>query len=91
MGDSIYLSKLVEEINNVGGVLNVTDLRVYNKFGGDYSVNRSPQQVLEETDVETNRIDLTEDFALFGEVDSMFEIKFPNRDIKVRVKRTGVL
>ena len=31
MGDNIYLSQLVENINNVAGVLNVTDLRVYNK------------------------------------------------------------
>ena len=31
MGDNIYLSQLIENINNVAGVLNVTDLRVYNK------------------------------------------------------------
>jgi hypothetical protein len=34
----IYLSSLIELINNVGGVLNVVDLRIYNKIGqGVYS------------------------------------------------------
>jgi hypothetical protein len=32
MGE-IYLSSLIELINNVGGVLNVVDLRIYNKIG----------------------------------------------------------
>jgi hypothetical protein len=33
MGENIYLSSLIELINNVGGVLNVVDLRIYNKIG----------------------------------------------------------
>jgi hypothetical protein len=32
MGENIYLSSLIELINNVGGVLNVVDLRIYNKL-----------------------------------------------------------
>ncbi len=91
MGDTIYLSQLVEEINNVGGVLNVTDLRVYNKFADEYSINQTTQTIAENVDSQTNRIDLSEDYALFGELDTMFEIKYPNKDIKVRIKRAGVL
>jgi hypothetical protein len=33
MGENIYISSLIELINNVGGVLNVVDLRIYNKIG----------------------------------------------------------
>ena len=43
MGDNIYLSDLVENINNVGGVLNVIDVRVYNLIGGNYSLNQTNQ------------------------------------------------
>ena len=44
MGDNIYLAQLIEEINNVPGVLNVVDLRVYNKVGqGKYSSNEVSQ------------------------------------------------
>jgi hypothetical protein len=84
MGDNIYMSALIETINNVGGVLNVIDLRVYNKIGeGLYSLNEISQPYLDD---ETRQIDLTTDFTLFGEPTTMFEIKFPDIDIKVRVK-----
>jgi hypothetical protein len=84
MGDDIYLAQLIENINNVGGVLNVVEIKVYNKVGsGVYSLNVTTQDFLDE---ETKQINLTEDFALFGEFDSMFEIKRPTRDIRVRVK-----
>ena len=39
MGDNVYLGDLFKEINNVSGVLNVIDLRVYNMVGGNYSLN----------------------------------------------------
>jgi hypothetical protein len=87
MGDSIYLAQLIENINNVGGVLNVTDIRIFNPVGGDYSLNKTPQELLDE---ETRQINSGEDFALFGETNSMFEIKYPERDILVRVKRASV-
>ena len=83
MGDNIYVSNLLKEINNVGGVINVIDLRVYNKVGGIYSLNEISQPYL---DAETRQIDLTGDYTLFGEPTSMFEILEPTIDIKVRVK-----
>ena len=84
MGDNIYLSPLIETINNVGGVLNVIDVRVYNKVGeGKYSLNEISQPYL---DSDTRQIDISGDYTLFGEPTSMFEIKFPTQDIMVRVK-----
>jgi hypothetical protein len=84
MGDNIYLSELMEIINNVNGVLNVIDMRVFNKFGGGkYSVNEIAQPYI---DAETREIDLLGQFTLFGESTTMFECKFPQTDILVRVK-----
>jgi hypothetical protein len=83
MGDNIYISNLLKEINNVGGVINVIDLRVYNNVGGIYSLNEISQPYL---DAETRQIDLTGDYTLFGEPTSMFEILEPTKDIKIRVK-----
>jgi hypothetical protein len=83
MGDNIYLSNLLETINTVGGVTNVIDLRVYNKVGdGKYSLNEISQPYRDNT---TREIDIT-DYTLFGEPTSMFEIKYPTEDIKVRVR-----
>jgi hypothetical protein len=85
MGDNIFMSQLIENINNVGGVLNVTDFKVFNKVGeGKYSNNLTNQSILDFT---TNQIDLTEDYVLFAEYDSMFQVRFPQTDIRVRVKK----
>lgn len=83
MGDNIYLSPLIENINNVGGVLNVIDLRIFNKVGNGYSVNEISQPYI---DTATRQIDIASDYTLFGDPITMFEIKFPAQDIKVRVK-----
>jgi hypothetical protein len=84
MGDNIYLAQLIEQINNVPGVLNVIDLRVYNKVGGGkYSSNEVPQPY---SDNATRQIDLLGEYTLFGDPIGMFEIKYPATDIKVRVK-----
>ena len=84
MGDNIYFTQLVEQINNVPGVLNVIDLRVYNKVGeGKYSSNEIPQPYVDDA---TRQIDLLGEYTLFGDPVGMFEIKFVDKDIKVRVK-----
>jgi len=84
MGDNIYLSQLVENINNVAGVLNVTDLRVYNKVNenGKYSLNEIAQPYIDDV---TRQIDLLGRYTLFGAPNAMFEIKYPNKDIKVTI------
>jgi hypothetical protein len=84
MGDNIYLSQLIENINNVAGVLNVTDLRVYNKVNenGKYSYNEIAQPLL---DSGTRQIDLLGKYTLFGAPNAMFEVKYPNKDIKVSI------
>ena len=84
MGTNIYFSQLLEIINNVGGVINVIDLRVFNKVGaGLYSMNEISQPYISETD---RQIDLLGEFTLFGEPNAIFEIKYPESDIRCRVK-----
>jgi len=83
MGDNIYMANLIENINNVAGVLNVMDIKVYNKVSGNYSSNVTSQAYLDDV---TRQINLTADNVLFGEYDTMFEIKFPETDIRVRTK-----
>ena len=84
MGDDIYLGQLIETINNIAGVLNVIEIRVYNKVGGAYySSNQISQPYIDD---ETRQIDLLGQFKLFGEPNGMFEIKRPDIDIMCRVK-----
>ena len=84
MGDNIYVAQLIEQINNVAGVLNIVDLRIFNKVGeGRYSSNEVSQPYIDD---ETRQIDLLGEYTLFGDPIGMFEIKTPSSDIKVRVK-----
>ena len=84
MGENIYLGQLIELVNNIAGVTNVIDLRVFNKVGdGKYSMNEIEQPYLNE---ESRQINLTDEYALFGNPINMFEVKFPEKDITIRVK-----
>ena len=83
MGENIYLSNLIETINSVAGVLNVIDLRVYGLVGGNYSINEISQPYIDSV---TKQIDITDNYTLFGDPTTMFEIKYPNTDIFCRVK-----
>lgn len=87
MGQNIYMAQLIEQINSVPGILNVLTVKAFNKVGSSngasYSLNTTSQAYLDNV---TRQIDLTDNYVLFGEYDSMFEIKFPVTDIRVRVK-----
>lgn len=83
MGENVYLSNLIEIINNVNGVLNVVDLKLYNKTGVGYSNNEISQPFVND---ETKEIDLLGEYTLFADGNSMFEIKNNVKDVRCRVK-----
>jgi len=84
MGENIYLGQLIENVNNVGGVTNVIDIRVFNKVGeGKYSMNEVEQPYEDEA---TKQIRISDEYTLFGNPKSMFEVKYADKDITVRVK-----
>lgn len=101
MGEDIYLGDLQKEISKMYGVLNLVNLRCFNRVGSGYSDDGVTQQLLdvsvccnEDYDVDevnsvmgSNEIDLkNSDYMLFSEPDSMFEVKYKNKDIRVIVK-----
>jgi hypothetical protein len=83
MNEDIWLGPLIESINNVTGVINVLEIKVYNKVGGRYSMNPVEQPLLSEETGEIRLIDNT----VYSTEDSMFEIKFPEKDIKVFLRK----
>lgn len=96
MGENIYLSALTSAIYSIEGVKNIVDLSVYNIYGGqNYSQDQTSQHtVATDSSVSTNssshKIDLmADDNTLYADANSMFEIKYPNSDIKVRIKYTN--
>ena len=83
MNQDLFLGPLQREILSANGVINVIDIKVYNRVGGSYSNNVISQAVNPSTGEITiinNTIHSTED--------SMFEIKFPEKDITVFLRKS---
>ena len=101
MGEDIFVGDLEKEISKLDGVQNLIELRVYNKVGSEngYSDNEITQELVvydecdkliddDRNDLFERRIDLKKsDKVLFTESNSMFEIKYKEKDIKVNVKQ----
>ncbi len=87
MGIDIFLGNLLENVNNVIGVINIIDYKVYNKVGNGYSLNEMTQQYVSD---DTRQIRLINN-SLYSEPDSMFEIKFPAKDIRLFLKKKNQL
>ena len=85
MGDPLFVGDLMREIGAVPGVVNIVDIRVYNKIGGDYSSSEVAQSYKDSVTKEIQQTDMT----IFMKSNQIFQIRFPNVDIKVRTKSLG--
>ncbi len=82
MGDPLFVGELFKEIGTVSGVVSVVEIRVYGKVGGEYSTNEVAVGYEDETTKEISQSDMT----IFMKSNQIPQIRFPNKDIKVRVK-----
>ena len=90
MGEELYMGDLQKEIGKVDGVINLISMNVINEFGTDYSHTTVSQETTEydgEGADYKSVIDLeATDGVLYNEGDTMMEILYPEKDIRVRVK-----
>lgn len=82
MGDPLLVGDLEREIGNVSGVVNVVEIRVYNKIGGNYSSSEVAQAYADIYTKEIQQFDNT----IYMKSNQIFQIRFPNSDIKIRTK-----
>lgn len=82
MGDPLYLGTLYKEIGNIQGVVNVVDIRTFNKVGGDYSSYEISQAYKDDSTKEI----LDSDMTIFMKSNQIYQVRFPNKDIRVRIK-----
>ena len=85
MNSDIFLGDLQKEIHNTTGVINVLSLIVYNKVGNGYSVNTVSQEIVDKT---TGEI-LIVNNAIYSDPDSMFEILYPQTDIRIFLSKAA--
>jgi len=83
MNEDIFIGKLQTQILEVSGVINIVGIKVFNKVGGNYSNNTIAQGIVDNS---TGEILLTNN-TIYSLPDSMFEIKYPEKDIKVLLRK----
>jgi len=85
MGDPLFVGELMKEVNNVPGVVNVIDVRVYNKIGGEYSSSQVTQSYKDAITKEIAQSNMT----VYMKSNQIFQIRFPQKDIQIRVITLG--
>jgi len=84
MNQDVFLGRLQKKILDVNGVVNIISIKVFNKVGDQYSNNTIGQQISNTT---TGEIKI-ENNTIYSTKDSMFEIKYPEKDIKVLLRKS---
>jgi hypothetical protein len=82
MGQNIYISEIKKEIQSLNGVVTVAQMDVFNLIGGQYSSSQTSQRYLNS---ETKQIELIDE-TIFAEPTQIYQVRFPGKDISVRVK-----
>jgi len=86
MDENIFLGRLQRQILEANGVINVISIKVYNKVGGNYSNNVVSQEISNTTTGEIKIINNT----IYSTENGMFEIKYPEKDIRVYLRKSVV-
>jgi hypothetical protein len=81
LGQNVNISELNRQIQDIAGVNTLSEVKIYNKVGGQYSSYQTSQRY---SDLSTKQIELIND-TIFAEPTQIYQIRFPNKDINVRV------
>ena len=81
LGQNVNVSELNKQIQDISGLNTLSEVKIYNKIGGQYSSSETSQRYVDTT---TKQIELINN-TIFAEPDQIYQIRFPNKDIKVRV------
>ena len=81
LGKNINVSEIRRLIQSENGVISISDIKFFNKVGGQYSSNQTSQRY---SDPSTKQIELVAD-TIFAEPSQIYQIRYPNKDISVRV------
>ena len=87
MGETISLSNLYSDVSRQPGVLNIIDVRIYNEAGGTYSNSITTQPLISGSTISSTYQIATIDQTLFFLPNEMPQIRYPDIDIRVRVKQ----
>ena len=87
LGKNVFISELKRIVQTENGVISITDFSVFNMVGGQYS---SSQTSMSYSDTSTRQIQPVDE-TIFAQPNQIYQIRFPNKDIKVKVKNLSTV
>lgn len=87
MGQNIYISEIRKNIQLLNGVISVATIDVINEVGGQYSSSETSQTY---SNPEIRQIGLIDE-TIFAEPSQIYQIRYPNKDIRVRVRNLSTV
>lgn len=81
LGQNVMIAEVKRIVQGIQGVVNVSNIDVYNRVGGKYSSSQTSQKY---SDSATKQIQLIND-VVYSQPTEFYQIRFPNTDIGVRV------
>ena len=87
MGQNVNISEIRRIMQEEDGVISVTDIMVFNKVGGIYSSAETSQRYL---DSATRQIEIIDE-TIFAEPRQIYQVRYDNQDIQVRVKNLSTV
>ena len=81
LGQNVNVSKLKSEIQNVEGVLSLTEIKFFNKVGGEYSSDETSQSYVDDNTKEIGLINET----IYSLPTQIYQVRKPTVDITVQV------
>jgi len=82
LGQNVNVSELRRIIQDIPGVVSLTEIKVFGKVGGQYSSSETSQRY---SDAATKQIQLIDE-TIYAQPNQIYQVRFPNKDIKVRTK-----
>lgn len=88
MNQNIYVSQITDVLRDVSGVINVVDVRFFNMESGSYSNVLISQATGQREQVGNGTFRTQIEYinnTIFSTAISLFEVRFPERDIRIRI------
>ena len=82
-GQNVLISEIKSIVQNIEGVVNISDVKVFGRVGGKYSTSQTAQKYEDST---TKQIKLIDDI-IYAEPTEFYQIRYTTTDIGVRVKQ----
>jgi hypothetical protein len=86
MGENVNVSEIRRILQTQNGVISISDIKIFNKVGGQYSSSQTSQRY---ADSATREIELVDD-TIFAEPSQTYQIRYSSKDINIRVKNLAV-